>query len=414
MLWFFFLESPMPRAPKFTDEHIKTGAVPGKRLFVRDCANLYLVTSRKKKKQRWIFRFSRPGGSGVTERSLGRYPEVPLEMARNRANHMRMILARDKKDPWEMGEDEGATLKYGEVARRWVDSRDWKNREKQRHDTEYFLFTCAKELLDKPLLKIRPKDVYEALRTWWDTKPKQAKRANTRIENVFDFAKVNHWYFAENPANWSEKQKYLVPRFSNERVNFAALPYEDMQEFMRTLRQHEDSSVAAVALEFCILTATRSGEVRGMKRSELGPDNLYWTIPKERMKKGKKGSGRDHIVPLSPRAREIVEWRLKHTVGDYVFSAHGRNRPLDEKAMREILRKIKPGVTVHGFRSTFRDWAGDETDYPRDLIEECLGHSVGNAVERAYRRRSSFEKRRTIMEAWASYCEANSTNIPIT
>jgi integrase len=398
----------MPRAPKFTDEHIKAGALPGKRLFVRDCANLYLVTSHKKKKQRWIFRFSRPDGSGVTERSLGRYPEVTLEMARNRANHMRMILARDRIDPWEMGEDEGATLKFKQAARRWVDSRNWTNREKQRHDTEYFLFTYAKSLLEKPLLKIRAKDVYEALKPLWNKRPKQAKRALTRIENVFDFAKASHWYFAENPARWREKQKHLFGEFSNERVNFAALPYEDMPEFMRALRQHEDSSVAAVALEFCILTATRSGEVRGMKRSELGPDNLYWTIPAARLRKGKRGgSRRDHIVPLSPRAKEIIDWRMKHTISEYVFSAHGRNKPLDEKAMREILRKIKPGVTVHGFRSTFKDWCHEEKDFPWDLVELCLSHQVGNAVERAYRRRSSLEKRREIMNQWAKYCESS-------
>src|SRR5262245_57698701 len=222
----------MPRAPKFTEAslkaaieaNLKDAEAKGKKLkriiFVRDCANLYLRTSAKKKKQRWIFRFSRPDKSGVTERSLGRYPEVTLEMARNRANHMREILARDKIDPWEMGEDEGATLKFREVARRWVDSRDWANREKQRHDTEYFLFTCAKELLDKPLLKIKAKDICEALRPLWDRKPKQAKRAFTRIAAVFDFAKANHWYFAENPSSWSEKLKYLLPQFSNDRVNF--------------------------------------------------------------------------------------------------------------------------------------------------------------------------------------------------
>jgi integrase len=400
----------VPRAPKFSDKNIKAEAAPGKRLFIRDTPNLYLWTSSgPRRRQRWIFRFSRPDGRGVTERSLGRYPEVPLEMARNRANHMRMILARDKKDPWEMGEDEGATLKYGEVARRWVDSRDWTNREKQRHDTEYFLFTCAKKLLQKPLLKIRPKDVHDALRTLWNKRPKQAKRTLTKIEAVFDFAKANHWYFAENPARWREKQKYLFPRFSNDRVNHPALPYESMPEFMLALRQHQGNSVAAIALEFVIITTTSSSAVRGMKWSELSLENRIWTIPKERM--SKRGS-REHIVPLCPRAIEIINRRKEHTISDYVFSAHGRNKPLDEKAMREILRKIKPGVTVHGFRSTFRDWAGDETDFPRDLIEECLGHSVGNAVERAYRRRSSLEKRREIMQAWASFCEGNSPIIP--
>jgi integrase len=401
----------MPRAPKFTDKNIKAEAVPGKRLFVRDCPNLYLWTSRgPRRRQRWLLRISRPGGAGVTERSLGPYPEVTLEMAKNRAHHARLILKRDKINPFETDWNEGATTTFGEVTRKWVDSRDWTGRERQRHDTEYFLFTCAKDLLGKPLLKIRAKDVYDALRPLWKGsgstpgRPKQVKRTLSRIENVFDFAKASHLYFAENPARWKEKQKHLFPEFSNERVNHPALPYEDVSEFMRVLRQREGNSVGAQALEFLILTATRSGEVRGMKRSELGPENLYWTIPKARLKKGKKGAKRDHIVPLSSRAREIVDWRLKHTIGDYVFSAHGRNRPLDEKAMRGILHKIKPGVTVHGFRSTFRDWAGDETDFPRDLIEECLAHSVGNAVERAYRRRSSLGKRREVMEAWAIYC----------
>jgi integrase len=401
----------MPRAPTFTDRTIKEKAKPGKLLHVSGTPNLYLKTSAKKKKQRWIVKFSRPREraarhaekrpSNVTTKSLGSYPAVTLEMAKNRANYARDILKRDRINPFETDWNEGATTTFGEVARKWVDSRDWRNREKQRHDTEYFLFTCAKSLLETPLLKIRPKNIHEALRPLWDKRPKQVKRALTRIENVFDFAKANHWYFAENPARWKEKQKHLFPRFSNNREHFDAMPYEDMSEFMRALRQHEDSSVAAVALEFCILTTTRSGEVRGMKKTELGLGNQIWTIPAARLK---RGDGRDHIVPLSPRAQELIKRRLEHTVGDYVFSAHGRNRPLDEKAMRGILRKIKPGVTVHGFRSTFRDWAGDETDFPRDLIEECLSHQVGNAVERAYRRRSSLATRRAIMEAWAIYC----------
>jgi integrase len=405
----------MPRAPTFTDRTIKEKAKPGKLLHVSGTPNLYLKTSAKKKKQRWIVKFSRPRKraarhaekrpSNVTTKSLGPYPEVTIEMAKNRAEHARLILKRDKINPFETDWNEGATTTFGEVARKWVDSRDWTGREKQRHDTEYFLFTCAKELLETPLLKIRPKNIHEALRPLWKGsgstpgRPKQVKRTLSRIENVFDFAKASHLYFAENPARWKEKQKHLFPRFSNDREHFDAMPYEDISEFMRVLRQREGNSVGAQALEFLILTATRSGEVRGMKRSELGPENLYWTIPAARMK-----ASRDHIVPLSPRAREIVDWRLKHTIGDYVFSAHGRNRPLDEKAMRGILHKIKPGVTVHGFRSTFRDWAGDETDFPRDLIEECLSHQVGNAVERAYRRRSSLETRRKIMQAWASYC----------
>src|SRR5262245_29809344 len=129
--------------------------------------------------------------------------------------------------------------------------------------------------------------------------PKQVKRALAKIEAVFDFAKAKHWYFAENPARWKEKQKHLFSRFSNERVNYAALDYDAMPEYMRTMRQHHDSSVAAVALEFCILTTTRSGEVRRMKRSEIGLENQIGTTPKKRMK-----ASPDHIVPLAPRAKE--------------------------------------------------------------------------------------------------------------
>src|SRR5262245_2322555 len=153
----------MPRAPKFTERNIIAEAKPGRLLFVRDCPNLYLRTSRKKRKQRWEFRYSRADGSGVTTKSLGSYPAVTLEMAKNRANYARDILKRDKINPFTVDWDEGATTTFGEVARKWVDSRDWTNREKQCHDTEYFLFTCAKSLLEKPLLKIRPKDIHDAL-----------------------------------------------------------------------------------------------------------------------------------------------------------------------------------------------------------------------------------------------------------
>src|SRR5262245_50697826 len=299
----------MPRAPKFTDRNIIAEAQPGKLLHVRDCPNLYLWTSPgPKRKQRWIYRYSRPDGSGVTTKSFGQYPHVTLEMARNRATHTRMIMARDKIDPFTVDWNEGATTTFGEVAHKWVDGQDWATREKQRHDAEYFLFTYAKSLLEKSLLKIRPKDIHDALRPLWDKRSKQVKRALTRIENVFDFAKASHLYFAENPARWKEKQKHLFPRFSNERVNFAAMPYEDMPEFMRALRQYQDSSVATVALEFCILTATSSSAVRGMKWSELSLENRIWTIPKGR--NAKRGS-RDHIVPLCPRAIEIINQREK-------------------------------------------------------------------------------------------------------
>ena len=170
------------------------------------------------------------------------------------------------------------------------------------------------------------------------------------------------------------------------------MPYEDVPEFIRALHQRQDGSVAAVALEFLILTAARSGEVLGMKWSEA-PDfetNRLWTIPAKRMK-----GGREHKVPLSDRAIEILRRRYEQrAIGDYVFTAHRRPTPLDEKAMRQILRKMGVSATVHGFRSSFRDWAGDETDHARETAEACLAHQAGDDTERRYRRRTALKKRR--------------------
>ena len=415
----------MPRTKKFTDDTIKENAVPGKRLHVSGTPNLYLYTSAgPKRKQRWILRISRPRPrkapddkskrkSNVTERSLGPYPAVSIEMAKNRAEHARLIIARDKIDPWKVDWNDGATTTYGEVVAKWIEEKksSWKT-EKQLHDTQYLLL--IQPLLEKPILKIKPKDIHDALRARWEHTPKQIRRALPKIENVFDYAKVNRWFFGDNPARWKWTMEHLfrwLPKPDHE--NFAAMPYEDVPEFMRALRQHQNSSVAAVALEFCMLTATRSIETRGMKWSEI-PDfekNRLWTIPKERMKKGR----REHTVPLPARALEILTRRKEQAVGkQHVFFAHQRDEPLDETSMRRVLREMGKSVTVHGFRSSFRDWAGDETDHARETAEACLAHQVGNDVERRYRRRTALEKRRALMEAWASFCEGNTTAITST
>jgi integrase len=208
-------------------------------------------------------------------------------------------------------------------------------------------------------------------------------------------------FTAENPARWKEKQKNFYPTFKNKRGHFSAMPYEDVPEFVQALRQYQNNSVAAVALEICVLTAARSGEILGMRRSEVDLENRIWTIPAARMK-----GGRGHIVPLSDRAIELLKRRYEQRgISDYVFTAHRRPTPMDEKSMRQILHKMNKSVTVHGFRSSFRDWCGDETNFAREAVEACLAHVVGNASETAYRRRTALEKRREIMKAWAEYCE---------
>jgi integrase len=271
----------------------------------------------------------------------------------------------------------------------------------------HLLLVHGKELFDKPILKIKAKTIHDAIRPLWDRTPKQARRALVRIKNVFDYALTNHWYFGDNPARWEGKQEVLFPKLPKTEPNhFPAMPYEDVPEFMPALRQRQNNSVAAVALEFGILTAARPDETRGMRWSEVVDfeKNRLWSIPAERMKEG-----RAHTVPLPDRPLELLKRRYEQrAIGcDYVFSAHRRPTPLDEKAMRQILRKMGVvGATVKGFRSSFSDWAGDETDFASETIEACLAHAVGNQSARAYRRRTALEKRRELMKKWAEYCEA--------
>jgi integrase len=181
----------------------------------------------------------------------------------------------------------------------------------------------------------------------------------------------------------------------SEDLHFDAMPFEQMPAFIATLRERQQRSVAAVALEVTILTACRTGEVLGMRWSELDLPNQVWTIPAHRMK-----AGREHRVPLSVRVVELI--KRQNTSSAYVFVGQTRDKPLDGSSMRLVLQNLVRGVTVHGFRSSFSDWAGDTTDFKEVNIEECLAHA-GGPMRRAYRRGSAFDKRRKIMAEWAAY-----------
>jgi integrase len=176
------------------------------------------------------------------------------------------------------------------------------------------------------------------------------------------------------------------------------MPYQDVAAFVGRLRERD--GLFALALEFCILTAARSGEVLGTRWSEIDFDKKVWTLPPHRMK-----AGREHRVPLSERAAAILRQLAEIRTGDFVFLGQRKNRPLSGRAMNAALQRMTADtVTVHGFRSSFRDWAGNETSYPRDLIETALAHVIGDKAEQAYRRSDALEKRRRLMDDWASYC----------
>jgi integrase len=176
------------------------------------------------------------------------------------------------------------------------------------------------------------------------------------------------------------------------------MPYEDVATFIAKLRARE--ATASLALELCILTAARSGEILGMQWSEIDIDKKIWTVPANRMK-----AGREHRVPLSSRAVAILKQLKKARVGEFVFPGQARNKPLSNMAMEMMLRRMKVNnATVHGFRSSFRDWAGNVSNFPREVVETALAHVIGDKAEQAYRRSDALEKRRQLMDAWAAYC----------
>jgi integrase len=213
-----------------------------------------------------------------------------------------------------------------------------------------------------------------------------------------DFAKANGLRSGENPAAWRGHLALILPKRQRlSRGHHAAMPYAEVPAFVAELRERE--TIHALALEFLILTAARSGEVLGARWAELDLDAKVWTVPATRMK-----AGREHRVPLSERAMAILERMAEIRTGDLVFPGRRRRRPLSGVALAALV----PGATVHGFRSAFRDWCGEATSFSREVCEQALAHATGDATERAYRRGDALEKRRGLMEAWSNYCEPSS------
>ena len=239
------------------------------------------------------------------------------------------------------------------------------------------------------------------LKPIWTTKAETASRVRGRIEKVLDAAKAKGFREGENPARWRGHLDHLLPKpLKLARGHHAAMPYEEVAGFVGELMKREAS--AALALELCILTAARSGEILGLRWSEIDFDKKIWTVPAERMK-----AGREHRVPLSSRAIAILRQLQKFKAGEFVFPGQARNKPLSNMAMEMVLRRMKVAdATVHGFRSSFRDWAGNVSTFPREVVETALAHVIGDKAEQAYRRRDALEKRRKLMEAWAAYCES--------
>jgi integrase len=291
---------------------------------------------------------------------------------------------------------------FGVLADELIESMKsgWRN---PKHSAQwtYTLTKLAKPLRPKPIDQIDTHDVLEVLKQLWQDIPETASRLRGRIEAVLSAAKAKGYRSGENPARWRGHLDQLLPKRRRlTRGHHAALPYDKLPDFMAKLRKQEQP-VAALALEFAVLTAARTSEVVNARWSEIDVDKGLWEIPPERMK-----AGRPHRVPLSDRAKTIVQALAQLKRGEYVFPGYKPKHPLSTMAMTMHLRRMgHEDVTVHGFRSTFRDWASETTSFPHEICEMALAHVIENKAEAAYRRGDLFEKRRKLMAAWAAYCE---------
>jgi integrase len=256
----------------------------------------------------------------------------------------------------------------------------------------------AASLWDRGIATITTDDVLLVLKPLWDRAPETGSRLRGRIEKVMDAAAALEMRTGENPARWKGNLDHLLPpRKKLTRGHHAAMPYSAVPAFMKQLRSNDAAS--SLALEFLILSATRSNEVRSAVWDEIDLKEMVWTIPKDRMK-----AGREHRVPIGKRMAEILAQMQAVKVDKHVFPSIKRGLPISDMTLTALIRRLEvKGATVHGFRSSFRDWAGEETTFPRELAEEALAHTVGDLTERAYRRGDALRKRAELMEAWATF-----------
>jgi integrase len=362
-----------------------------------DGGNLYLIVSPSGS-SKWVLRFTWRGRA--REMGLGSATVVSLADAREKAAAARRKLAQGLNPIDDRKRNDGIPT-FGEMADsvREALSAGFRN-EKHKAQWKNTLATYAASLRSKPVDAVGTDDVLTVLKPIWTEKAETASRLRGRIEKVLDAAKAKGFREGENPARWRGHLDHLLPRPSKlSRGHHAAMLYEEVAGFIAELRKRE--SPTALALEFCILTAARSGEVLGARWSEIDLAKKIWAVPANRMK-----AGREHRVPLSGRAVSILRQLAELNTGEFVFPGRKPKKPLSDTAMKMVLRRMRvEGTTVHGFRSSFRDWAGNVTNFPREVTETALAHVIGDKAEQAYRRGDALDKRRKLMDAWAAYCE---------
>jgi integrase len=393
-----------------TDLGVRRIRKPGRH---SDGRGLYLAVSPSGARS-WIFIGQLHGERHVV--GLGSLEAFSLDDARTKAAELRKNLKRGivptkasetranvkaEKDAEKIGK-----ITFGDTADAYFKAHSgaWKSA-KHRWQWERSLKDHCASLRPVAIRDVTVDDVRKILSPMWPSVT--ATRLRGRIEAVLDYAKAMEYRprDGQNPALWKGNLQHLLSKTKRDVVHRAAMNYRDVPAFMGKLREH--NSIAALALQFSILTATRNSEARCAQWSEINFEDQLWTIPAKRMKAGKA-----HEVPLSEPALAVLLQMEQLRVGEFVFPGIRDNQPIGDHALVFYLRRdMGIDATVHGFRSSFRTWAGSKTNHPREICEEALAHRIGNQVERSYNREAALEKRAELMRDWASYCEPKEGNV---
>lgn len=373
-------------------------------------SGLHLLIKNETKKY-WIYRYMRSGKR--QDMSLGVFPWVSLAEARKKAIEASFDLARGI-NPIEARlalkaaalRESKSQIKFREFAKNCIEikSHEWRN-SKHEDQWTYTIEEFVNPIIgDKPLNKITTEDILRILQPIWVSKNPTASRLRGRLEWILASATTRKLREGVNPAQWKSHLDTILPRVnrSGNTEHFKALHFSQIPSFISELKERE--GIAALALEFTILNCARTGEVIGASRGEV-VDGV-WTIPGSRMKAGK-----EHRVPLTDRSKELLEIAMHlDPNSNYLFSINGK--PLSNMAMYSVLKRMKYDATVHGFRSSFRDWVAETTDHPSEVAEKALAHQISNQSEAAYRRGDLLTKRLALMSHWADYCgQGSNTNI---
>lgn len=377
---------------KLTASKLKGLTEPGR---YSDGDGLFLVV-RPAGGRNWVLRAL----CGGRRRDIGIGPlkSVDLGDAREAAHQIRRQIARGL-DPIAERKRERQIIPTFRAAAKIVHGEHkaaWKNGKHQAQWLSTLESYAFPKLGDTLVSDIGAPEIRDVLAPIWLSKPETARRVRQRIGTVLDWACVKGFRASEAPLRSLSKG---LPRQPKKDGHFAAMGYADVPKFLARLRERE--SIGRLALEAVILTAARSGEIRFARWPEVDMDSALWSIPADRMK-----MNRPHVVPLSPEAIEVFQRAAKFRApgSDLVFPGQKLKKPMSDMTLLKILRDMDAGVTVHGFRSAFRDWVAEQTNYPGEVAEAALAHAIPNKVEAAYRRTDFLEKRRDLMRDWASYC----------